>query len=33
MSALRAVTIDAAWQTHSTHPGRCPGKYADLAIL
>jgi hypothetical protein len=34
-SALRAVTIDAAWQTHTDGilGSLTPGKYADLAIL
>lgn len=34
-SALRAVTIDAAWQTHTDGilGSLAPGKYADLAIL
>ena len=34
-AALRAVTIDAAWQTHTDHVlgSLEPGKYADFAIL
>jgi predicted amidohydrolase YtcJ len=34
-AALRAVTIDAAWQTHADHitGSLTPGKYADLVIL
>jgi predicted amidohydrolase YtcJ len=33
--ALRAVTVDAAWQTHADDVlgSLAPGKYADLAIL
>ena len=35
MSALRAVTIDAAWQTHcdDVAGSLTPGKYADFVVL
>jgi predicted amidohydrolase YtcJ len=35
MSALRAMTIDAAWQCHSDHEigSLVPGKFADFVVL